>query len=209
MGWYPIRMPNWVQQLMKKRIWKSTPLSDLGAPVLYLSFDDGPHPQITPWVLDQLKEFGAKAIFFCIGDNVRQFPEVYERILREGHLVGNHTMNHWNGWKVGSEKYLHNVWEAKALIDSVYFRPPYGKMNGFQEKALLNKGFEIVMWTVLSGDFDEQLAPERCAHQVILAAQPGDIVVFHDSEKAYPRLKIALPKILQHFKSSGYEFHHL
>jgi len=174
---------------------------------IYLSFDDGPHPQVTPFVLDQLKDFKAKASFFCIGDNIVKYPKVYERIVNEGHTVGNHTQNHLNGWKSTTIKYLENVEAAATHIDSDLFRPPYGKIKRFQAKQLQeNKGLKIIMWSVLSGDFDQQILPEKCLQNVLLNTRSGSIVVFHDSEKAWKRLAYALPKVLEHFTEKGYSF---
>ena len=174
---------------------------------IYLSFDDGPHPQVTPFVLDQLKDFKAKASFFCIGDNIVKYPKVYERIVNEGHTVGNHTQNHLNGWKSPTTKYLENEAAAANYIDSNLFRPPYGKIKRFQAKQLQeNLGLKIIMWSVLSGDFDQQILPEKCLQNVLLNTRPGSIVVFHDSEKAWKRLVYALPKVLEYFTEKGYSF---
>jgi len=174
---------------------------------IYLSFDDGPHPQVTPFVLDQLKDFKAKASFFCIGDNIVKYPKVYERIVNEGHTIGNHTQNHLNGWKSPTTKYLENVAAAANYIDSNLFRPPYGKIKRFQAKQLQeNLGLKIIMWSVLSGDFDQQILPEKCLQNVLLNTRPGSIVVFHDSEKAWKRLVYALPKVLEYFTEKGYSF---
>ena len=174
---------------------------------IYLSFDDGPHPQVTPFVLNQLKDFKAKASFFCIGDNIVKYPKVYERIVNEGHTVGNHTQNHLNGWKSPTTKYLENVAAAANYIDSNLFRPPYGKIKRFQAKQLQeNLGLKIIMWSVLSGDFDQQILPEKCLQNVLLNTRPGSIVVFHDSEKAWKRLVYALPKVLEYFTEKGYSF---
>lgn len=175
---------------------------------MYLSFDDGPHPEITSWVLDTLKEFGAKATFFCVGENVVKYPEIYRRIIMEGHAVGNHTYNHLNGWKTNDDIYLNNISEAKKHIDSNLFRPPYGKITSFQAKQLkeIKYNLKIVMWSILSGDFDKNVEPEKCAENVLLNAKTGSIVVFHDSEKAVRNLKYALPKVLGYFKERGIDF---
>lgn len=154
--------------------------------IIYLTFDDGPHPVATPFVLDTLKKYNAKATFFCIGKNVAQHPDIYKRILLEGHTTGNHTHNHLNGSKNSNEEYIANIKEAKKYIDSNLFRPPYGRITGFQVK-LLNRAFNIIMWDVLSADFDIHLSPEKCSRNVIKSAREGSIVVFHDSEKAFKR----------------------
>ena len=177
---------------------------------IYLSFDDGPHPEVTSFVLDQLNDYNAKASFFCIGDNIIKYPQVYERIVNEGHTVGNHTQNHLNGWKSGTAKYLENVDAASAYIQSDLFRPPYGKIKRFQAKQLQeNKGLKIIMWSVLSGDFDQQILPEKCLQNVLLNTRSGSIVVFHDSEKAWKRLAYALPKVLEYFTEKGYSFENI
>jgi len=174
---------------------------------IYLSFDDGPHPEVTSFVLDQLNDYNAKASFFCIGDNIIKYPQVYERIVNEGHTIGNHTQNHLNGWKSPTTKYLENVAAAANYIDSNLFRPPYGKIKRFQAKQLQeNLGLKIIMWSVLSGDFDQQILPEKCLQNVLLNTRPGSIVVFHDSEKAWKRLVYALPKVLEYFTEKGYSF---
>lgn len=179
---------------------------------LYLTFDDGPHPEATPFVLDELKKFNAKATFFCIGKNVKQFPDIYKRILQEGHRVGNHTFNHLNGWKVDDKKYLDDVMEARKYIDSDIYRPPYGRITKFQSRLLTATThsqkplFKIIMWNVLSADFDVNLSGEKCASNVIRNATKGSVVVFHDSEKAFSKLKFALPSVLQHFAGRNFKF---
>jgi len=176
--------------------------------MVYLSFDDGPHPEITPFVLEQLKRYGASATFFCIGKNVNAYPQIYRQILLEGHRVGNHTQNHLNGWKVADDRYIENVREAAKYVDSELFRPPYGRIGALQAKVLKGAPFNyrIVMWDVLSGDFDVSLDAQRCARNVTRHAGPGSIVVFHDSEKAFDRLRDALPVVLEHFSEKGYRF---
>ena len=173
---------------------------------IYLSFDDGPHPEITPWVLDQLKIWNAKATFFCIGKNVAAYPDIYQRILMEGHRTGNHTMNHLNGWKTNTADYFNNILEAEKYIDSKLFRPPYGKLTRFQGKALREAGYKIIMWSLLSADFDTRLNPSDCWELVEKNYRPGSILVFHDSEKAWPRLKVVLPKLLEQASRVGYTF---
>lgn len=173
---------------------------------IYLSFDDGPHPDITPWVLDELAKYQAKASFFCIGKNVAAYPEVYERILKEGHRTGNHTMHHLNGWKTNTATYFNDILEAQKYIDSTLFRPPYGKLTRFQGKALKEAGFEIVMWSILSGDFDTRLNPSECWELVRKNYANGSIIVFHDSEKANVRLRHSLPMLLEQASKEGFTF---
>jgi peptidoglycan/xylan/chitin deacetylase (PgdA/CDA1 family) len=182
-------------------------------PVIYLTFDDGPHPLATPFVLDTLKQFNAKATFFCIGKNVAAHPDIYKRILIEGHTTGNHTYNHVNGWKTPDKEYIENVREARKYIDSKLFRPPYGRITKFQIRLLAASenvkqlsAFKIIMWDVLSADFDHSVSAEKCTKNVIKNAGPGSIVVFHDSEKAFQKLQTALPESLKYFINRGYRF---
>jgi peptidoglycan/xylan/chitin deacetylase (PgdA/CDA1 family) len=173
---------------------------------LYLTFDDGPHPKATPFVLDTLKQFNAKATFFCIGKNVEEYRDIYNSTIAEGHTIGNHTQHHLNGWKTDDQKYLADTQEAALNIDSKLFRPPYGRISRFQIKLLQQLQFRIIMWDVLSGDFDTTLSKEKCADHVILQSVAGSIIVFHDSEKAWERLAYALPKVLDYFKNEGFVF---
>lgn len=179
--------------------------------ILYLTFDDGPHPTVTSFVLDELKKFRARATFFCIGKNVTAYPDVYKRILDDGHTVGNHTHNHLNGWKTKNHIYLDDIAKAAGYIDSSLFRPPYGRISFGQSKRLSSfmkkQNSKVVMWDVLSGDFDLSISPEYCAENVLQFSRPGSIVVFHDSGKAFPRIKYALPKALQFFSDKGFSFH--
>lgn len=174
---------------------------------VYLTFDDGPHPQITPWVLDELKKYNAQATFFCIGQNVVQHPHIYERILAEGHAVGNHTQNHLNGWNVSIKEYIADVATAAACINSSLFRPPYGRIKKAQAKqltaALQSKNVKIIMWDVLSADFDRTVTPQQCLKNVIHNYTAGSIIVFHDSEKASANLFYTLPKVLQHLQENN------
>ncbi len=175
-------------------------------PAVYLTFDDGPHPEATTFVLDQLKQHNARATFFCIGKNVQAHPHLYRRILEEGHATGNHTQNHLNGWKCDNYSYLNNIFLASKHIEKRIFRPPYGRIKMSQAKRL-SKGrqpWKIYMWDVLSGDFDVQLSPEACLAHVIDHIEPGSIVVFHDSQKALPRLMYALPAVLEFCKQNNW-----
>lgn len=170
---------------------------------VYLTFDDGPHPEITPWVLDQLKEFDARATFFCLGKNVLTHPAIFQRIKDEGHAVGNHTQSHLNGWSFNNYKYARNVLEADQLIQSPLFRPPFGKIKRSQAK-LLSGRFHIVMWDVLPWDFKKNITPQRCLDNITGHTEPGSIVVLHDSDKAWRNLSFALPKALEYFREKGY-----
>lgn len=176
--------------------------------VIYLTFDDGPHPLVTPFVLEELKKYDARATFFCIGKNVLANPKIYKRILDEGHGVGNHSFSHLNGWKTRDATYLEDIGEARKYIDSNLFRPPYGKISRFQLRILSGRGFgfRTIMWTVLSGDFDNSLTPSQCLSNVIANTGKGSIIVFHDSEKAAIRMQYALPEVLKYFSERGYRF---
>lgn len=179
---------------------------------LYLTFDDGPHETATPFVLDELKKYNAKATFFCIGKNVVAHPEIYHRIQAEGHAVGNHTYSHLNGWKSDDTAYINDIIKAAESIDSRLFRPPYGRIRKFQAKILqrsdnaAHRLFSIIMWDVLSGDFDIDASPQKCLSNVVDNAGSGSVIVFHDSTKAWNRMSYALPEVLAHFTEKGFSF---
>jgi len=176
--------------------------------VIYLTFDDGPIPDVTDFVLKTLKSFSAKATFFCIGDNIVKHPDVFKKLSDEGHRIGNHTFNHLKGWKTDDDVYLQNFRKCQELTGTNLFRPPYGRIKKSQIASLRKQypDLEIVMWDVLSGDFDQNLAPEKCFQNVIRHTGNGAIIVFHDSLKAFDRLKYTLPKALQYFQDQGYTF---
>ena len=201
---YFIKTPWIVRQWFSSYEWR-VPVAEK---VVYLTFDDGPHPSVTPWVLEQLRLFGAKATFFCVGNNVELYGEVYRQVIEEGHRVGNHTYDHPNGWEMETEPYLDNIRKAAALIDSDLFRPPYGRIKRSQARkvaqALARPSARIIMWDVLSADFDPLFSVEQCLANVLKNYQPGSIIVFHDSEKAFPNLKPILPKVLEELKREGY-----
>ncbi|HEX2684156.1 MAG TPA: polysaccharide deacetylase family protein [Ferruginibacter sp.] len=201
---YIAKTPKWVRKLFGHSTWEMPQ----GPKAIYLSFDDGPHPQETPFVLDELRKFNASATFFCIGKNVVDNPGLYNRIIEEGHAVGNHTYDHLDGWKTGSAAYLDNILAARQYIDTDLFRPPYGRITRKQRLALNSEGraFRLIMWSVLSGDFDVNITPAQCCNNVLQHAVSGAIVVFHDSEKASERLRYALPVVLKHFAEQGFSF---
>lgn len=176
--------------------------------VIYLTFDDGPIPDVTAFVLKTLKNFDAKATFFCIGDNVMKHPDIFEQVKNEGHRIGNHTFNHLKGWETDDQAYLANFEKCQVLTNTNLFRPPYGRIKRSQISAIksANPEMQIIMWDVLSGDFDTSLSPEKCAGNVIKNTRNGSVVVFHDSLKAFGRLEYTLPLILRHFKEQGYQF---
>ncbi|HET9055822.1 MAG TPA: polysaccharide deacetylase family protein [Chitinophagaceae bacterium] len=200
---YLIKTPWWLKKIYPSSLTWNLPVKEK---VLYLSFDDGPHATATPFVLDTLKRYNAKATFFCIGKNVIKNKEIYNRIIDEGHKVGNHTFNHLNGWKTNDQEYIHDVIEAAKYIDSKLFRPPYGRINRFKITLLKKAGFKIIMWDVLSGDFDKDVTKEKCVENVIFHAKPGSIIVFHDSEKAMENMSYTLPVILEKLSSMGFMF---
>jgi len=175
--------------------------------IIYLTFDDGPHPVATPFILEELKKYNAKGTFFCIGKNVIEQHDLYKRILTEGHRVGNHTHHHLNGWKTPDKTYFDDILQAASYIDTNLFRPPYGRISRFQLANLKTAfDYKVVMWDILSADFDRALSGEKCAMNVIANAGPGSIIIFHDSEKAFERMSVALPKVLSHFAAQGYSF---
>ncbi|MBI1222882.1 MAG: polysaccharide deacetylase family protein [Bacteroidetes bacterium] len=184
-------------------IWKMKNEKDR---TLYLTFDDGPHPTITPWVLEILKKYQAKATFFCVGENVRKYPEVYQRILNEGHQVGNHTNNHLNGWNNPNDHYYGNIETCSETVSSKLFRPPYGKITPAQAIHLRKKGFRIVMWSILSRDFQVDLNLDESLQAIIDESETGHIIVFHDSEKSQANLEYLLPRYLNHFSQEGFQF---
>ena len=175
---------------------------------VYLSFDDGPIPSVTPWVLDMLDKYEAKASFFCIGQNVLKHPEIYREIVSRGHQTGNHTHTHLNGWNVSNKNYFADIAECSKYVSSKLFRPPYGKIKPSQIRHL-KKNYQILMWDVLSQDYDIKKTAEQCKETVIRESKSGSIIVFHDSIKAEPRLRGSLEAVLEHFKKEGFEFSRL
>jgi peptidoglycan-N-acetylglucosamine deacetylase len=199
---YLTSTPWWLKSIFPAGLtWKGNPEGN----TLYLTFDDGPHPEITGFVLDQLAEAKMKGTFFCIGENVERFPETFRRIIAEGHSVGNHTQTHPDGWKMPTYGYLEEVKQADTFIQSGLFRPPYGKITQRQVMAIRDAfpGMRIIMWTGVTGDFDTTRSGEWCGQVAVRFARPGSIIVFHDSEKAWPRLKVALPEVLRYMADHG------
>lgn len=201
----------WVQQLLPQYTWKIT----TEEPKIYLTFDDGPIPEVTEYVLDLLQQYKARATFFCVGDNVRKYPEIYQRLITQGHRVGNHTFHHLNGWKTNDTKYLENIAQCREIMSDNYpentrppqllFRPPYGKIRKSQMKRL-SIDYQVIMWDVLTYDFDAELSAERCLEKAIEYTVPGSIVVFHDSIKSIDKLREVLPKYMEHFAKEGFVF---
>ncbi len=205
-GLYFVKTPWWLKKIYPGYLWTINTKKN----ILYLTFDDGPHPEATPFVLDELRKYDALATFFCIGKNVNAYPEIYKRVLDEGHTVGNHTQHHLNGWKTDNIIYMNDIAEAGKYIDSGLFRPPYGRITSFQAKhlrsAMRGRESTVVMWDVLSADFDTSLTPMKCMENVVFHAKAGSIVVFHDSEKAFSKIQYVLPKILSFFSEKGFVF---
>lgn len=196
-------IPEWLQHLLKRYTWKG-PTSEV-QPKVYLTFDDGPHPEITPWVLEQLKHYKAKATFFCIGKNVAEYPDVYAQIRQQGHRVGNHSHTHLKGKKTKNDLYIRDLVQAQQLIDSKLFRPPYGSIKRSQAKLVSALGFEIVLWTLIPGDWDNTVSQQQCLENIVFHLQPGHILVLHDSEKARSNMEYVLPRLLLHCKQQGWE----
>jgi peptidoglycan/xylan/chitin deacetylase (PgdA/CDA1 family) len=201
---YLVKTPQFIQKLFPNFTWR-IPTNDK---VIHLTFDDGPIPEVTPWVLEQLAQHDAKATFFCVGDNVRKHPEVLDMVRQAGHSLGNHTFNHLNGWLSDNMQYFLNVRRCAHALRSNLFRPPYGRLKPRQGDFLL-RHYRIVMWDVLSGDFDPEITAEQCLQNVLENARRGSIVVFHDSLKAWEKLQYVLPMVLSHFTSKGYRFERL
>jgi peptidoglycan/xylan/chitin deacetylase (PgdA/CDA1 family) len=219
---YLVKSPLLLKWYYSNLIWNM----DRSKKIVYLTFDDGPIPNVTDFVLNTLKSFNVKATFFCIGDNIIKHPEVFERLKTEGHQIGNHTFNHLKGWKTADETYIENFLKCQQLTKTHLFRPPYGKIKKSQIKSLKSKvqslkspthpqdlelktidsRLDIIMWDVLSGDFDQKLSPEKCLKNVINNTRNGSIIVFHDSLKAFDRLKYVLPKTIQYLSDKGYQF---
>lgn len=198
---YLVKTPKVIQKLFPNFVW-SLPTDER---VLYLTFDDGPIPDITPWVLDQLAAFNARATFFCVGQNISRHPEIFQQLLDGGHAVGNHTNSHLDGWATDNLPYFHDVRHCAHLVNSEFFRPPYGHLRQRQAQ-FLQRHYQIIMWDVLSGDFDASISPEQCLKNTTQNAEAGSIIVFHDSIKAKDNLRYALPRTLKYFTEQGFRF---
>ncbi len=198
---YFIHTPSFIQSLFPNFIWR-IPTKEK---VLYLTFDDGPIEDVTPWVLDKLAEYNAKATFFCVGENAERHPDILDRLKREGHTAANHTYSHVSGWSSDNVPYFHNVRKCAHLVESDLFRPPYGRMKPRQAQFLL-RHYRVVMWDVLSADFDSNINEKQCLANVMNNARSGSIIVMHDSLKAKKNMQYTLPRVLDHFSSLGYSF---
>ncbi len=213
---YFVKTPSLIPILYRNQIWSFSSLEKN----IYLTFDDGPTPVITDWVLEVLQQYDAKATFFCIGKNIEEHPTIFKKIINQGHTIGNHTYNHLNGWKTSTKEYLDSVLKMEKLIQilkpktlnleprtsNLLFRPPYGKIKASQTKSLQKLGYKTIMWSVLSADFDTTVDANKCLDNVIKNTENGSVIVFHDSVKAFDKLKVVLPKVLEHFNKKGYTF---
>lgn len=213
--WYWIKTNAIIKKIGYNQIW-SMPKSGNS---IYLTFDDGPTPEITEWVLQTLQFYGAKATFFCIGNNIEKHPEIANKVLEQGHAIGNHTHNHVNGWKTQAKTYIEEVLRCATTItekvrnsaakdnsaNALLFRPPYGKITPFQSRKLRAKGYKIIMWDVLTADFDTTISPQECYRNATTKVESGSIIVFHDSQKAFQNLQYVLPKALAYYKSKGFQ----
>ncbi len=201
--------PSWVKKIFPVRIWDChcSPIQKS----IYLTFDDGPVPEVTPWVLQVLKEYNIKATFFCVGNNVQKYPHLLETIHEHGHTIGNHTFNHKNGFNTSVQEYIQDTLLTQDTLNKIlpyqtpYFRPPYGRLT-FSQAKQISKTHKIVMWSVLSGDFDTQISGETVLQKTLQYTKTGSVVVFHDSIKAFPRLEYALPKYIEQCLYMGYTF---
>jgi len=213
----PIKTPFVVKKMFPNYVWDITST----VKTIYLTFDDGPTPEITNWTLNTLKEHNAVATFFCIGNNIEKYPDVFKNILDNGHCIGNHTQNHVKGWQTKTKDYFENIELCESVLKSQVtkssivnrkslvsnlFRPPYGQITPKQGRTLIKQDYKIIMWDVLSFDWDQAVSPERCLKNVISKAKSGSIVVFHDSVKASKNMTYALPKVLEFFNREGYVF---
>ena len=210
MSFTPVTVSTVVKKMFPNYIWNIHSQEK----TLYLTFDDGPTPEITDWVLACLKKYNAKATFFCIGKNVEQYPDIFVNIVNDAHTIGNHTFNHLKGWETNTKDYIENTMMCNYVLQiqnpksSVVnlFRPPYGRIKPKQAKLLIEEGFKIIMWSVLSVDWDKNISEQKCYNNVVNNSGSGDIVVFHDSTKAFKNLQFALPKVLEHYNNLGYKF---
>ncbi len=208
----PIKTPAVIKKMFPNHVWDIATVNK----ELYLTFDDGPTPEITNWTLDILDQYHAKASFFCIGDNVKKYPSIFKRILSKGHAIGNHTQNHFKGWSTKTQHYLDNVKKAEATINTLLdnenmarvslFRPPYGQIKPQQSKKIRDLGYQIIMWDVLSFDWEKGVSEAQCLNNIISKSKPGSIIVFHDSLKASKNMMYALPKVLAFFSNQGFIF---
>ena len=205
---YFVKAPRLIKILFYNWTWSFTKKEK----VLYLTFDDGPTPEVTEWTLNELQKHNAKATFFCIGKNIEANPSIFKKVIDQGHSVGNHTYNHLKGWKTPTEIYIKNTLQTEQLIleksgkKPRWFRPPYGQITFKQSRKLRKIGYKIVMWDVLSADFDKNISQQKCLENVLKNTTSGSVIVFHDSVKASENMQFVLPKILEYYSSKNYKF---
>ncbi len=213
MKFYWIKTNTFIKKIFSNYVWDIPNTENK----IYLTFDDGPTPEITEWVLQELQKHNAKATFFCIGNNIEKYPDIFSKVVADGHSIGNHTFNHLNGWKTSTEEYIENsgqwsVISGQSENDQLktatcnLFRPPYGKIKVSQSKKLRQLGHKIIMWDVLSADYDTSISAEKCLENVLNNVTEGSIIVFHDSIKAFPNLEYTLPKALKILSERGFVF---
>jgi len=202
---FPVRPPFFLRIFDGKYLTCSVPTTEK---VIYLTFDDGPEPEVTPGVVRILKERGVTATFFCVGENVKKHPDVFAQVIADGHAIGNHTFHHLNGWKTPPAEYYEDVMRCDEYFKTSLFRPPYGRISPSQY-FLLKKNYRIILWSVLTGDYNARIKKEQCLKNVVTYTKPGFIVVFHDSLKAKENLFYTLPRFLDHFLGEGFRFEKL
>ena len=212
MGFIPAKIPFIIKKAFPDYVWDRKKMDK----VLYLTFDDGPTPEITDWTIKTLAQFNAKATFFCVGNNIKQHPNIFHRVLDNGHTIGNHSNTHLKGWRTKNEDYISDVESCQRIIETEYenynfngpklFRPPYGQLKLNQGKILKKLGYAIIMWDILSFDWQNNTNPKTCFNNVKDNSKSGSIIVFHDSVKASRNLMFALPKVLEYYSEKGYSF---
>ncbi len=203
--------PIWIQKLLPGFTYRKM----VEEKVVFITFDDGPIPEVTPWVLETLAQYNAKATFFCVGENISKHPHIFQAIISAGHAIGNHTYNHLKGQKNSTEVYLQNITACEEEINSYpinninlpkLFRPPHGRLTFAQAKKIRDLNYDIILWNVLSGDFDIHLSQEKCLNKTLQHTKKGAIVVFHDNTKSFEKIKYVLPRYLQTLTAEGYTF---
>ena len=207
---YWVKTHRFIKKLFSGYVWDIPNNSK----TVYLTFDDGPTHEVTDWVLDVLKQHEIQATFFCIGNNINNNPEIFRKIIEGGHTIANHTYNHLNGWKNDNKTYFDNIEATEKAIEAnggkaafrKLFRPPYGKIKGSQAAEVRRLGYRIIMWDVLSADFDRTITPEKCLQNVIKNTCEGSVIIFHDSVKAFPNVEYALPRAIEYLKEKGFKF---
>jgi peptidoglycan-N-acetylglucosamine deacetylase len=194
--------PFWLRVLYPKGLVWRVPVK---GQEVFLTFDDGPVPEVTPLVLGILKKYNVKATFFCVGENVQKHPDIFRMLRMDGHAIGNHTFHHVKAWKTDYSSYLSEVEQCNQLVESSLFRPPHGQINPKITRQL-SKDYKIIMWSALTGDYDKSLTADQCLANAIKNTKPGAIIVFHDSIKACERMEYALPLYIEHCLEQGYSF---